>query len=151
MKKARLILSASMFALMGMSAITFSSCSKDEKVCEAGYEGKDCKTLSRDKFIGSWKGAEECTIGTDNYTISITAATGSEVKIIYSNVYNQDFTATGTMTGPNGFSFNGDASGGVTFSGTATHDAGTGRLTVNYSVETGGVTTNTCTFTGTKL
>lgn len=151
MKKVRVLLSASMIAMMGLATFTMTSCSSDEKVCDVGYEGKDCKTLSRDKFIGDWKGTEECEIGSDEYTISIAPSTGSEVKIIYKNVYNQDFTATGTMTGVNGFSFDGSASGGVTFTGIGTFDPTTNRLTVEYSVSTSGVLTNSCTFKGTKL
>lgn len=153
MKKARLILAASLLTIGGFATVTMSSCSSDDKVCNTGYEGDDCKTLSRAKFIGQWQGDEVCTVGTDNYTITITASSESEIKIVYSNVYNDpsNYTAVGTMTGPNGYSFSGTAANGVTFSGTGTYDSGTGRMIVNYKVETAGVLTNTCTFTGTKL
>jgi hypothetical protein len=151
MKKARLILSASLLTLGAFSAVTMTSCSKDDETCKVGYEGTDCKTLSRDKFIGNWKGTEACTEGTDEYNIGITAGSGSEITVVYSNVYNQGFTGTGSMTGQNGFSFNGTGAGGVTFSGTATYEAGTGRISVTYKVMTGSTLTNECTFTGTKL
>jgi hypothetical protein len=153
MKKARLILTASLLTIGTFSAITFSSCSKDDKVCNVGYEGTDCKTLSRTKFVGTWQGSESCTVGTDNYTIQLSAGSGSEITLIYTNVYNQNFTASGTMTGTNGFSFSGNGigtgGGSVTFSGTGALDSSTGVLTVNYTIT--GTTSNTCTFTGTKL
>jgi len=151
MKKARLILSASLLTIGAFSAVTFSSCSKDDVTCNVGYEGEDCKTLSRDKFIGSWKGTEDCTIGDDNYNIGIAASSNNEITIIYTNVYNDNYTATGTMTGTNGFTFSGTAAGGVTFNGTATLNSSTGMLTVSYKVFTGTTETNACTFNGTKL
>jgi hypothetical protein len=151
MRKARLILSASLLTIGTFSAVTFSSCSKDDKICNVGYEGEDCKTLSRTKFVGKWGGTELCTIGDDTYTIEIAAGSGSDLTLVYTNVYNDNYTATGTITGTNGFSFSGTAAGGVTFSGTATYENGTGRLVVVYKVMTGSVETNSCTFTGTKL
>lgn len=151
MKKARLILTASLLTIGAFSAVTFTSCSKDDEVCPTGYEGSDCKTLSRTKFIGSWKGSEQCSTGDDNYTIVISAGSGSELSIIYNNVYNQQFTATGNITGTNGFTFEGTGAGGVTFSGTGTLNTGTGQLAVTYTIYTGSILTNSCTFTGTKL
>lgn len=153
MKKARLILSASLLTLGAFSTVTFTSCSKDE-TCNVGYEGDDCKTLSRAKFIGQWHGTEVCTQGDDEYNIVISAGSSSDVSIVYNNVYNQQFTATGTMTGTHGFSFSGNGigtgGGNVTFSGTASLDQSTGKLTVTYTVQSG-IGSNSCTFTGTKL
>ncbi|MFT4062265.1 MAG: hypothetical protein QM642_07915 [Edaphocola sp.] len=153
MKKARLILSASMLAAAGFTAATFTSCTKEE-TCNVGYEGDDCKTLSRDKFIGQWKGTEECTLGTDDYSITITASSTSEVGVVLNNIYNQSFVGTGTMTGTNGFSFSGQGTGSgggtVTFSGTATLNSTTGQLSVVYEI-TSTAATNSCEFTGTKL
>lgn len=152
MKKVRLILSASMLTIAGFTAMTtMTSCGDDEKVCNTGYEGSDCKTLSRDKFIGQWSGTEDCTIGDDSYTITLSASSTNEISLVYTNVYNDNYTATGTMTGTNGFTFSGTAAGGVTFSGNATLTPGTGILEVKYKVMTGAVETNACTFTGTKL
>lgn len=151
MKKARLILSASMLSIAAFSAVTFSSCSKDDEICPVGKEGDDCETLSRVKFIGDWDGTEDCTIGDDAYTIEIRESSSSDIQVVYRNVYNAGYTATGTMTGTNGFSFSGTSAGGVTFSGTAELNSATGKLSVDYKVMTGTVETNACTFTGTKL
>ncbi|KAA5532465.1 hypothetical protein F0919_16895 [Taibaiella lutea] len=154
MKKTRLFLTASLLAIGSLSAVTMTSCSKDDTTCAVGYEGKDCKTLSRDKFIGQWQGHEDCTIGTDDYSITLTASGTSEVKLIYTNVYNQAFTATGEMTGTNGFTFSGTAagtSGTVNFSGNVSLDQSTGKLTSTYMIKDGVNPDNSCTFTGTKL
>jgi hypothetical protein len=58
MKKARLILTTSMFALMGLSAITISSCTKDE-TCPAGYEGKNCDVQIRTAMLGTYNATDE--------------------------------------------------------------------------------------------
>lgn len=61
MKKARLILTASMLTIAGFSAVTLSSCSKDDQTCLTGYEGSDCKTEVRTKYYNSYRGT-----GSDN-------------------------------------------------------------------------------------
>ncbi len=154
MKKTRLILAASMLAIGAFTTTTMTSCSKDDQICNAGYEGKDCKTLSRAKFVGQWKGSEACTIGTDDYTITISASSNSEITVVYTNVYNDNYTAIGTMTGPDGFTFSGTAAGTtgtVNFSGNVSLNESTGILTSVYTVKDGVNPDNTCTFTGTKL
>ncbi len=56
MKKARLILSASMLSIAAFSAVTFSSCSKDEEICLVGYAGDDCKTEVRKDYFNTYRG-----------------------------------------------------------------------------------------------
>lgn len=143
MKKIRIIASAALLTITAFGAVTLTSCTKD---CEIGYEGTNCKTLSREKFVATWNGTESCTIGTDNYQLTITAA-GDDIKLNYSNLYNQGFSGQGTMTGTNTFSFTGSGSG-ATWNGTGTL-ADNGTLTVVYTITNAGVN-NTCTFTGTK-
>lgn len=143
MKKVRVIASAAFLTLTAFGATTLVSCNKD---CEIGYEGSNCKTLSRDKFVGTWNGNETCTIGTDQYQLSITAA-GEDIKLNYSNLYNQGFSGQGTMTGNNTFTFTG-ASGATDWTGTGTL-ADNGTITLNYQISNG-VTANTCTFTGNR-
>ena len=143
MKKVRVIASAALMTLTAFSAVTLTSCSQE---CEVGYEGSNCKTLSRDKFVGTWNGDEQCTIGDDNYQLTISTA-GDEIKLNYTNLYNQGFSGLGTMTGTNTFTFSGN-NGGTTWSGTGVL-ADNGTLTLNYSITAAGVS-NTCTYTGTK-
>lgn len=149
MKKARVLLSALMLSAIGLTTLTVTSCNKDDKKCNVGYEGKDCKTLSRDKFIGTWNGLENCTLGTDNYTVSVTASGTSEVQIVIGNVYNQGFIATGSITGEQTMSFNG-SEGDITYSGTGKINTANGDLELTYNISNAG-TTNSCTFIGGKL
>ncbi len=143
MKKVRVISTAAMLALLSVGTMTFMSCDKE---CEIGYEGSNCKTLSREKFVGTWNGTEACTTGNDTYQLTITAA-GDDIKLNYSNLYNENYSGQGTMTGTNTFSFSGE-NGGATWSGTGSID-GSGRLTVTYQIGNGAIS-NSCTFTGTK-
>lgn len=54
MKKVRLILTTSMVALMGLSALTISSCTKDDKDCPVGMEGKNCDEEIRTPMLGTY-------------------------------------------------------------------------------------------------
>lgn len=146
MKKARLILSASVLAL---ATLTITSCGKDDEGCNVGYEGSDCKTLSRDKFVGIWKLDEVCTTGDDNYSLTITAGSNGDLSLIMTNVYNDNYTATATVTGNNSIKFSGTASGNVSFNGTGIYENG-GNLTINYTISDPSMT-NSCTATGVKL
>lgn len=161
MKSIRNIAFAAIMTIGAFSAVTYTSCNKDECKgvecanggtcingtcsCPTGYEGALCDVLSRDKFIGTYTGSETCDAGTDNYTITI-SANSDKIKLTLTNLYNDNYTATCTMTGTNSFSFSGTQSG-VTFTGTGS--LATTQLTVNYSLSDG-VLTNACTFIGSK-
>lgn len=149
MKLVRNIALASVLTLSAFSAVTFTSCSKDDSGCAVGYEGSDCKTLSRDKFVGIYVGTEQCSSGNDNYNITI-GANSDQIKLTMTNLYNQNLTAIGTMTSTTTFSFNGNQTVGgvnVTFSGNGSLNAN--QLTVTYQINDG-TNNNSCTFTGTK-
>jgi len=146
MKKARLILSASILALASMTLV---SCEKDDKGCDVGYEGSDCKTLSRDKFVGTWKLDENCTTGTDDYSLTITTGSNGDLSLIMTNLYGDNYTASATVTGNNSIRFSGTASGNVSFNGTGIYENG-GNLTINYTISDPSMT-NSCTATGVKL
>lgn len=96
MKKARLILSA--FLTVGtLATVTLSSCSKDE-VCPVGYEGKNCATEMRAKFIKTWSANE--TSGSQQlvYTCNIAAGVNINQVVISSafsdNFFNNNINAT---------------------------------------------------------
>lgn len=113
--------------------------------CPTGYEGATCATLSREKFLGTYNGTETCTVGSDNYSITL-SSNSEEVKLTYQNVYNQGFSAVCTITKTNEFTFN-TTTNGVTYSGTGTLNVNT--INVEYTI-TDALTSNTCTFVGTK-
>jgi hypothetical protein len=89
MKKARLILTASMLSIAAFSAVTLSSCSKDE-TCLPGYEGKDCKTEMRTKFMKTWNANE--TSGTEQLVYTCNVAAGTNVnQVVISKTFSDNF------------------------------------------------------------
>lgn len=142
-------------------AVVYTSCNKDECKdvtcqnggtcsagvcsCPTGYEGTNCETKSRDKFVGTYVGSEICSIGTDNYSVTL-AANSDALKLTYTNLYNDNITATCTMAATDSFTFSG-TQGGATFSGSGR--LSTNSLSVHYTI-TNGAISNTCVFTGTK-
>jgi hypothetical protein len=161
MNRIKNIAFSALLSLGAFSAITYTACNKDECKdvvcqnggtcvsgtcsCPTGYEGNNCETKSRDKFIGTYIGQENCTIGNDNYTITVTTSS-ENIKLIVTNLYNQGFTATGTMTASNTFSLSG-SQGSTSYTGTGS--LANNQLTIQYSI-TSPAATNSCTFVGTK-
>ncbi len=142
----------SFFAAAALVAtmMTTSSCTK---TCDAGYEGSDCKTETRAKFLGSYTGAEQCTVGTDNYTVTITSSSTDVVKVVYSNLYNQNFTVTGTVSGTTltiASQTVGAAGTTVSGTGTLTTSGNTTTLALTYTLTPTTGAANTCTYTGVK-
>lgn len=72
-----------MIALMGLSAVTFSSCSKDDD-CAVGYTGKNCDKEIRTPMLGSYSATETDDLG-DNYTYSASVSEGGSVQQISFN------------------------------------------------------------------
>ena len=151
MKKARLILSASMLSIAAFSAVTFSSCSKDD-TCETGYERVDGDCVpSSNKFIGSYSVKENCSESGEvgPYTAQITQSSTDKVKISLVNF--GDFSATITINGTvdqNLLTIPQQTVSGYTIAGT-TGTYNNGVITIAYSVTTA-TTDETCSATWTK-
>lgn len=126
------------------SLTVVSSCTK---TCDEGFEGDKCDTEIRAKFIGQFQGSETCTVGTDNYTVTITSATSDVLKVTFNNVYNAGYTATATVDGSAFTVASQTVASGVTVAGSGTISGDV--LTFTYTID--GAANNTCTFTGTKL
>lgn len=138
--------SCSKDACKGVTCLHSGTCSGGNCTCPTGYEGTTCQTLSRDKFVGTYPGSEICTVGTDNYTVTL-AASSNDLQLTYSNLYNESFTATCNMVATDSFTFSGSQSG-ATFNGSGRLVANT--LTVHYTIVSAASVSNTCVFTGTK-
>lgn len=161
MKSIKNIALSVLLTVGAFGAVTYTACNKDECkdvvcqnggtcsggncTCPTGYEGNSCEILSREKVLGVYLGSEICTVGTDNYSVTI-ATNSNNIMVTLTNIYNQGFSATGTMTSTNSFTFSG-ASGSTTYSGTGTVNGN--QLTLSYSISSPAAS-NSCTFTGTK-
>ncbi|RQO31754.1 hypothetical protein DBR32_07360 [Taibaiella sp. KBW10] len=149
MKKIRIIASAALLTLTAFGATTLTSCTKD---CEIGYEGSDCKTLSRTKFIGDWKGADACNSGNYNITLKVSPSSTNEISALVTNAggFGTSVIITGTVTSTNTISFtNQDVTGGRSLSGTMTANGNS--LSFSYTVTPSVGVTDACTGTYTKL
>ncbi len=167
MRSIKHIALSAVLTFSAFGAVMYTSCSKDECkdvvcqnggtcaegkcTCTTGYEGTNCETKSRDKFVGTYTGTEICSTGNDTYSVVVTANSDA-IKLTMTGLYNDPsapYTAICTMTGTDAFSFSGSssASAAIVFSGTGTLSGN--QLKIVYTV-TNGVTTNSCTYTGTK-
>ncbi|HMT36363.1 MAG TPA: hypothetical protein PKC41_10930, partial [Chitinophagaceae bacterium] len=87
-----------------------------------------------------------CTVGTDTYAITC-SANADDLKFNIQNLYNQSLTAIASANG-NAFTIpNQTVGASITASGSGTITGN--NITVTYTISDG-VTSNTCTFTGTK-
>jgi len=161
MKSVKHIALSALLTVGAFGTVLYTACNKDECkdvvcqnggtcsggtcTCPTGYEGTNCETKSRDKFVGTYNGTEICTIGTDNYTITL-ATNSDALKLTMTNLYNDNITATCSMVAADSFSFSG-SKGSANFTGTGRLVTNT--LTVRYTL-TDGAITNSCVFTGNK-
>lgn len=157
MKKARLILSASMIALMGISAVTFSSCTKDSEDCAVGYTGKNCDQEIRTPMLGTYNAtdvndANSADIQTYNPTITVNN-TVSVVNISkFGNFFGNSELVTSNISedGDNiSFTIPAQKPDNVyTVSGSGEYNASTKKITIHYAI-TDPVTGNILNYTGT--
>jgi len=93
------ILLSALGAIAAFSAVTYTSCNSDKCkaivcayggvcsdgacICPSGYEGTQCETISREKFLGVWMVLEKGTISnTAQYPVSLEKGNSiTEVKI----------------------------------------------------------------------
>jgi hypothetical protein len=90
MKKARLILTASILSLVTLSMVTFTSCTKDDEACPVGMEGKNCDVEMRTKFVNSWSAVDVVNGNQLVYTCNI--AKGLNInQVTISNAFSDHF------------------------------------------------------------
>lgn len=145
MKKARLILSASMIALMGLSAVTFSSCSKDDD-CAVGYTGKNCDEEIRTPMLGNYSAKDTATVLTGNpnkdyLNYSLKIVTDGDISKIditdFSDLFSSDVVVSDVRENGKNLSFNIPAQkpdGDYTVSGHGEYNAKNEVITITYSV-----------------
>lgn len=132
MKKAKLLLSVGMFAIAG---VTLVSCGGSSE-CPIGYEGSDCKTLSRDKFIGNWDGKDVCESGTYELELTVGAAT-NEIQALVKNPggFGGTISITGEVTDPSTLKFtNQDVGSDRILNGKMTINGSNSSITFDYDV-----------------
>lgn len=159
MSKFKNLVFSALLSLGAFGAVTFTACTQDECkdvvcnnggtcvsgdcVCATGYEGNNCETETRTRFVGTWN-ASDLLNGTSTtlvYTVAI--APGSNINsVIISKAFSEDFfnnnltaTVANSLTGGTTITIpdqRPDANGDfrVTGSGTFTN----GRITWTYTL-----------------
>ena len=173
MNKFKNIAFAAFLAIGAFSVVTYTSCTKDECKdvvcnnggtcaggscsCPAGYEGTNCDSKTRDKFVGTWQGQDICTSKT--YTISLTiGASSDDVKVIVNNPggFGTPINIQGTVTNSTSLAFTNQnvgngriLNGTMSFTGGTTTTLPTG-MTFAYSV-VGPLDSDNCNGSYTRL
>ena len=136
----------------------FGTCLEGDCVCDAGYEGTDCATLSKDKFLGTSGAAatyavsDNCTgSGAATYTVVMSPSSTDDTKVLLADFW-EFFTnpVEATIDGEKITIANQDPdSDGYTVEGSGTYASNV--ITFSYSItEVSSGDVDTCTSTWTK-
>lgn len=123
------------------SVASISSCTK---TCDLGYEGSNCKTEVRAKYLGNFNGSEACTSGTSTIAVNVLTVTSDVTKVTFSNLYGAGFNTTGTVQADGSITIATQTFGTGSISGSGAINAG--KVKVTYVVTAGGAADN-CTWT----
>lgn len=121
--------------------------------CDAGYEGTQCQTVSRDKTLGNWTVKASCAIdscGTivpanadncpQNYTVSISSATDiQKFKVKNFGNYGQTTEVAGTLSPDNSIVLDSTSIGTTVITkvkGNGTYFPATGTIVLRYTSKT---------------
>lgn len=121
--------------------MTVSSCTK---TCDEGFEGDDCKTEIRAKYVGAFTGTEECTTGNSIITITYDDQSSDVTKVSIQNLYGAGFVSEGTLQSDGSINIATQTFGTGSISGTVNISGG--KISATYVVTASGVSDN-CTWT----
>lgn len=133
-----------LFVALGIGSIVLMNSCK--YTCDLGYEGDNCTTPVRDKYIGTFSGNELCGSATDSFNIAISEVSNDVTKIRLTNLHNaNNQNATGTVLENGSITIPSQAFGsGGNINGTVT--LVNGKVTVEYVVKADGVPDAACTW-----
>lgn len=135
-----------------VSCLNGGTCNDGTCTCAAGYEGTDCSTEQRTKFLGTYTVNEACASGNYNYTFTSTSSSAGVTRILLNNFAAVDgSTVSATVSGT---SLN-IAQQNFTVSGQNWGIVGSGQLngnllTITYTLTFPDNSTDGCTATCTK-
>jgi hypothetical protein len=92
------------------------TCEEGTCKCDVGYEGTNCDTEERAKFLGQWRGNDNCDPAI--YTMTFASASGDVKKVNITNPggYSTNITISGTVSGSS-LEIPSQTAGGATWSG----------------------------------
>lgn len=124
------------------------TCADGTCLCADGYEGTNCDTEMRAKFLGNFNITESCSSGTDTYSCVIATSSSNVANISFSNLYNSGIAVSGTVNGT-AVTIASQSLATATISGSGVIST-TGVITLTYTVSVGG-NSDTCTMTMTPV
>ncbi len=138
--------------MMGALAFSTTSCTK---TCDAGYEGSDCKTEVRTKYLGNYKTSGTAVVaggGSGQITDLIVAVSTSSTDVESFNfaytIGGDSYSLKGTLsTNGTAFTVPSQTAQGLTYTGSGSFT--TTSMTVQLQ-EVNGSTTTTINLTGPK-
>ena len=129
-----------------VTCLNAGTCNEGTCECATGYEGDDCGTAVRAKFLGSYSFTETCSpSGADSYTVIVTESSSVITDIKIGNIYNKGLTVTASISGTT-LTIPSQSFGTATISGSGTISGSTLNLTFTVT----GATTDSCSGSGTK-
>jgi hypothetical protein len=165
MKLFRQIALSAFLTVGAFGAIFYTSCSKDKCkdvtcnnggtctdgncVCTTGYEGTNCETASRDKFLKTWSASDVIGSSTIVYSPTIAAGSGSDVTQVLISNFSDFFTGVNTTATVSGNTITiprqSPTSNAYFVQGSGTITSGT--ITWNYTIDSNSLATQN--YTGT--
>jgi hypothetical protein len=104
--------------------------------CSTGYFHEDCAAVINAAFPGTWVNTEECTAGSDGYSIAMTAAGDSKTDLHIVGLWELNSDSVLATVGANGLdiSINRQAVGGVEIDGEGLANADQNEVNLTYRV-----------------
>jgi len=120
--------------------------------CAPGYEGSDCSTLQRTKFLGGYTVNESCDSGIYNYDFFIEASTAGVTRVLLTNFGAVDgSTVSASVSGTTlNIAQQSFMVGGQNWGVVGTGQLNGTTLTMTYTLTFPDNTTDGCTSTCTK-
>ena len=75
------------------------TCDEGTCLCATGYEGTNCETEVRAKFVGSYSVQESCQSGNYTFSMSVTSSSTGVSNIIINNFYDIGISVSASITG----------------------------------------------------
>ncbi|HTN17410.1 MAG TPA: hypothetical protein VL092_07015 [Chitinophagaceae bacterium] len=137
-------------SVSALTAVTLTSCNKEDETCTVGLTGKDCKTEIRASYYNSYKGN-----GTDNeggtytgFTVKFSSLGTDPTKMnlqLLDDKLSSVNALTVTLTTNTAFNIDQKVSGDYTYTGTGTINESSCSVTITE--KKAGITTTTTTYT----
>lgn len=126
------------------------TCEEGICLCATGYEGTNCETEIRAKFLGSYTVSESCQSGNYSFSLSITSSSAGVSNIIINNFYDIGINVSATINGNSVTIPNQTINdGGVALTISGSGQLSGNILTLTYNISAG-TESDSCTATCTK-